>query len=205
MTLPNYISILRIFLVPVFVGAIIYHVGEGDEAYRWAAVSIFAIASVSDMVDGLLARRLGMASRLGAVLDPLADKLLLVSGVVMLSLETGSSLATIPVWLTVLIISRDAFLGMGAMLIVYLGKPPQVRPRILGKAAAVSQMALILWILLKLPDAGLAFLIGITGILTLLSGIQYIVDGVRQLSAQEARQETGRGAESSSTPEERPS
>jgi hypothetical protein len=86
-TLPNYISILRILLVPVFVAAFVYNVDRRLETYRYLAITVFSIAALSDAIDGYLARRLNQASRLGAILDPLADKLLLVSGIVVLSLD----------------------------------------------------------------------------------------------------------------------
>ena len=184
MTLPNYISFFRIFLVPVFVASIVYYVELEQEVYRYTAVVVFLLASLSDMLDGYLARHYHMESRLGTILDPLADKLLLVAGVVVLSLDHGTTLSAIPIWLTTLIISRDAFLGLGAMLIVYLGRSPQVRPRLPGKLATVSQMALILWALLKLHPTGLEICIWLSGGLTLLSGIHYIHDGIRQISSE---------------------
>ncbi|MCS1408457.1 MAG: CDP-diacylglycerol--glycerol-3-phosphate 3-phosphatidyltransferase [Verrucomicrobia subdivision 3 bacterium] len=182
MTLPNYISILRILLIPVFVASIVYYVNHELEVYRYLAIAVFSIASLSDALDGYLARHLNQQSRLGAILDPLADKLLLVAGIVVLSLDHRPSLPSIPIWLTTLVISRDVFLPLGTILISYSGKTPHVQPKSLGKAATIAQMAVILWALLKLPPAGLTLLVYLAGLLTLVSGIQYVRDGIQQLS-----------------------
>lgn len=182
-TIPNYISVLRILLVPVFVALVVYYVNRGTDAYRYGAILVFAIAAISDALDGYLARRLNQTSRLGAILDPLADKLLLVSGVVVLSLDYRPTLPTVPIWLTTLIISRDVILPLGTILISYTGTRPQVKARMLGKLATIAQMALILWALLKAPHVGLVTLIILSGLLTAGSGIQYVLDGIAQLDS----------------------
>ena len=180
-TIPNYISILRILLVPVFVASIGYYVDRETEGFRYLAITVFAIAALSDALDGFLARRLNQMSRLGAILDPLADKLLLVAGIVVLSMDHRPILPSIPIWLTTLIISRDAILPLGTILISYTGTRPKVQPKLLGKWATVAQMIMISWALLKWPQSGLNLLIFLVGLLTLASGFQYIYDGVSQL------------------------
>lgn len=182
-TVPNYISILRVLLVPVFVAAVLYYVNRGDEGYRYAAIVVFTIAALSDALDGYLARRLNQTSRLGAILDPMADKLLLVSGIVVLSLDYRPVLPTIPIWLTTLIITRDTILPLGTILINYSGHRARVKPKLLGKLATFAQIAMILWALLKLPDTGLQSLIILVGLLTFSSGAQYLRDGLAQLQA----------------------
>jgi cardiolipin synthase (CMP-forming) len=186
-TLPNYISVLRILLVPVFVASVVYYVDRGLETYRYLAITVFAIAALSDAVDGYLARRLNQSSRLGAILDPLADKLLLVSGIVVLSLDHRPILPSVPIWLTTLIISRDVILPLGTILISYTGTTPKVQPKLLGKLATVAQMLMILWALFKAPEIGLNTLIILSGLLTFSSGMQYIHDGVTQLNALDAK------------------
>lgn len=185
-TLPNYISILRILLVPVFLASVVYYVSDEKEIYRYLAIAVFSFASLSDALDGYLARQFRQESRLGSILDPLADKLLLVAGIVALSLHDNPNLSSIPSWLTTLIVSRDAFLLLGIVLISYSGKTPRVQPRLLGKTATVAQMALILWALLKLPNAGFSVCIWLAGLLTLASGVQYFLDGLKQLNAADA-------------------
>src|SRR5487761_1955633 len=96
MTTANKITILRILLVPFFVVELIYYVRTGNEAHRLAAVPCFAVAAILDDVDGYIARRYNQISEPGKILDPLADKLLLVSGVVTLSFNHGPFLGQIP-------------------------------------------------------------------------------------------------------------
>ena len=91
MTTANKITILRILLIPFFVVELIYYVRSGNEAHRLAALLSFAIAAVLDGVDGYIARRYNQISELGKILDPLADKLLLVSGIVALSFNHSGS------------------------------------------------------------------------------------------------------------------
>src|SRR5437773_4776140 len=110
MTTANKISIFRILLVPVFVVEVLYYAQEGNEMHRLAAILCFAIAAICDGVDGYIARRYNQRSELGAILDPLADKLLLVSGIVVLSFDHHPYLEMIPLWLTGTIIGRDVLL-----------------------------------------------------------------------------------------------
>src|SRR6516162_6569964 len=99
MTTANKITILRILLVPFFVVEILYYVQTGNELHRLLAMLAFALAAILDGVDGYVARRYNQRSELGTVLDPLADKLLLVSAIVLLSF-TWTYFDTIPLWLT---------------------------------------------------------------------------------------------------------
>src|SRR5690348_12059366 len=118
MTTANKITIFRILLIPAFVVEILYYFKTGDENDRIAGLLCFAVAAILDAVDGYVARRYHQKSELGAILDPLADKLLLVSGVVLLSLPAGRDhLVTIPLWLTVTIISRDLVQLIGFTLL----------------------------------------------------------------------------------------
>ena len=106
MPIPNYISILRILLLPVFIALILYYVNHEVELYRHLAITVFGLAIVSDAVDGYLARRMNQTTRLGAILDPLADKLLLVGGIVVLSIDYRPILPTIPSSLTTSALSQ---------------------------------------------------------------------------------------------------
>ena len=104
-------------------------------------------------MDGYVARRYNQRSELGAILDPLADKLLLVSGVVVLSFDHRPYLESVPLWLTGTIIGRDILLLIGMMVIQMMVGKVTVRPRILGKVATVLQMIVVLWILLEVAAA----------------------------------------------------
>jgi len=182
-TTANKITICRIFLVPIFIVEVLYYTDSGNEVHRLVALLTFAVASISDGIDGYLARRYHQHSELGRILDPLADKLLLIAGVILLSLKNDPYLARIPMWLTATILSRDVLLVLGLVLIYYTCGKVTVRPVIIGKVATVLQMACVLWILLKWPDSAIFWIALAAAICTGVSGILYIFDGVRQLSA----------------------
>jgi cardiolipin synthase (CMP-forming) len=183
MTTANKITIVRVFAVPVFISLVLYYGETGNEFHRLLAIAVFAFAAVSDGVDGFIARRFNQRSELGAILDPMADKLLLVSGVVLLSQNYQPHLSRIPLWLTAIIIGRDVILTIGLIVIYYAGVKVSVRPSLVGKAATVLQMIVVLWILLKWsPDWLQIWILG-AGICTAVSGAFYFVEGWKLLSA----------------------
>jgi len=183
MTTANKITIGRILLVPLFIVQVIYYADTGNEYFRAIAVLAFALAASADAVDGYIARHYNQRSQLGAILDPLADKLLLVSAVILLSRRNNFHLAHLPIWLVIIILSRDALLVLGIALFHYMASEVKVRPRFSGKMATVLQMATVLWILLKWPPPTLPWLTVASGTLTALSGALYFYDGVRHLNA----------------------
>lgn len=183
MTTANKITILRILLVPFFISQVLYYVDTGEELYRLLAILSFAVAALSDGVDGYIARHYNQQSELGKVLDPLADKLLLVSGVVLLSLKNEPHLPGIPKWLTVIILSRDVLTLLGVVIIQHMCGKVTVKPVIIGKIATVLQMACVVWALLKWPAPHLFYLALAAAVCTAGSGLIYLRDGVRQLSA----------------------
>lgn len=182
MTTANKITILRILAIPFFLAEVLYYVETGNELHRWLAFLSFTIASVCDGVDGYIARRYNQRSELGAILDPLADKLLLVSAVVVLS-RHNPNLDRIPLWLTATIIGRDVILAIGALIIHYTCGKVRVSPMFIGKMATVFQMTAVIWILLLWPRDWLHLWILGAGICTAVSGIFYMLEGIRQLSA----------------------
>ncbi len=182
MTTANKVTILRILLVPFFVVEVLYYGRTGNELCRLLAIISFAVASICDGVDGYIARHYNQRSELGAVLDPLADKLLLVSGIVLLSFD-WPHLNTVPLYLTVTIIGRDVLLLAGLLVIYIMVGKVKVKPRILGKVATVLQMAVVLWILLEWNKQWLPTLTWTAAVCTGISGLLYIWDGTRQLSA----------------------
>ena len=186
MTTANKITILRILLIPFFVVEVLYYVKNGNEAHRLAAILSFAVAAICDGVDGYIARTYNQRSELGAILDPLADKLLLVSGIVVLSFEHRPYLEAIPLWLTGTIIGRDILVLAGMLVIQMIVGKVKVRPRMVGKAATVLQMVIILWILLKWDPNWLRLWLLAAAICTGISGLLYVWDGSRQLSAHPA-------------------
>jgi cardiolipin synthase len=186
MTTANKITILRMLLIPFFVVEVLYYVRSGDEAHRLAALLCFAVAAVCDGVDGYIARHYNQRSELGAILDPLADKLLLVSGVVLLSFDHNPFLEQIPLWLTGTVIGRDLLLLVGLVVIHLTVGKVRVQPRITGKIATVLQMVTVLWVLLKLSGQWLdVWMIG-AALFTGVSGLFYFWDGVKQLGSHPA-------------------
>jgi CDP-diacylglycerol--glycerol-3-phosphate 3-phosphatidyltransferase len=183
MTTANKVTILRILLIPFFVVEVLYYVKSGNELNRLLAFLSFAVAAICDGVDGYIARRYNQRSELGAILDPLADKLLLVSAVVVLSFEHRPYLQSVPLWLTGTIIGRDILLLTGLIVIQMTVGKVAVKPRVVGKIATVLQMVVVVWILLKWPEEALSSLTLASALFTGASGLLYVWDGTRQLSS----------------------
>lgn len=187
MTTANKITILRILLIPFFVVEILYYVETGNELHRLLGLLAFAVAAILDGVDGYVARHYHQQSELGTVLDPLADKLLLVSAIVVLSFDHAPRLGRIPLWLTGTIIGRDLLLGIGAVVVRLVVGQITVRPRLTGKVATVFQMITVSWLLLRwdffFHQLYLKIWILGAGIFTGVSGLFYVWDGTQQLGS----------------------
>ena len=186
MTTANKITILRILTIPFFIVQVLYYIDTGGETHRWLAFLSFVLAAICDGVDGYIARHYNQRSELGAILDPLADKLLLASAVVMLSLDNEPRLARIPLWLTATILGRDVIIAIGIAVIHYIHGKVVVHPVLIGKVATVFQMVAVTWVLLKWDQGWLSVLFLGAGVCTGISGLIYIGQGVRQLSASPA-------------------
>jgi cardiolipin synthase (CMP-forming) len=191
MTTANRVTIFRIVLIPFFVVEVLYYGNTGKEVHYLLSIISFAVAALCDGLDGYIARRFNQRSELGAILDPLADKLLLVSAIVLLSFD-HPYLHPIPLWLTGTIIGRDVLLLLGLIVIQIIVGKVKVRPRLIGKVATVLQMAVVLWVLLKLDPRWLRACALTTALCTGLSGLMYLWDGTRQLSAHPASSPTSR-------------
>jgi CDP-diacylglycerol--glycerol-3-phosphate 3-phosphatidyltransferase len=193
MTTANKITVVRILMIPAFVTMAIYYGesiqrGEPLEWQRFTAIAIFLIAAVSDGLDGYVARRYNQRSSLGVILDPIADKGLLLSGIITLSISNWSDIdpdyGKFPAWFPVLVISRDAVILVGAAVLYFLNGKVQVKPRWSGKVATVCQMIAIGWVMLQFRFIPLSYIVIGAGFFTLLSGVVYVMDGVRQLQAE---------------------
>ncbi len=182
MTTANKVTILRILLIPLFIVQILYYFKNGNELHRFLGLMSFAIAAILDGVDGYIARRYNQKSELGAILDPLADKLLLVSGIVLLSFG-NPHLPSISLWLTATVISRDVILFLGLVVVQMICGNVSVRPRMIGKIATVLQMITVIWALLKWDAKWLHGWSLAAAVCTGISGLLYVWDGTRQLSA----------------------
>ena len=192
MTTANKITIVRILLIPVFVTLAIYYGqsikrGEPVEWERFAAIIVFLIAGVSDGLDGYVARHYNQRSALGVILDPIADKGLLLSGVITLSISNWSEVdpdyGKFPIWFPVIVISRDVVLVVGAVVLQLLNGKVFVKPRWTGKVATFFQICAIAWVMLQLHFLPLLLIVGLAGFFTFVSGVQYVIDGMRQLQA----------------------
>ena len=193
MTTANKITVVRILMIPAFVTMAIYYgesIKRGDplEWQRYAAITIFILAAVSDGLDGYVARRYNQRSTLGVYLDPIADKGLLLSGIITLSISNWSESAPgygrFPAWFPVLVISRDAVILVGTMILYLLNGKVHVKPNWTGKVATVLQMIAIGWVMLQLRFIPLLYVVVVAGVFTLISGIVYVTVGVRQLQAE---------------------
>ena len=182
MSLANKISLFRILLVPAFVTCLVYYRQGELEILRYVAASLFVVGVLTDAVDGYVARAERQASRLGAILDPAADKLFLVTA--FLSLSLISSLPAeyrIPAWVPILVISRDLIIVCGWLLIVLVTGDLHAQPSRLGKATTFFQMLTIVSILLSWPFARAVLLVAMA--LTVLSGVGYLRRGNHLLNS----------------------
>lgn len=178
MNLPNKITIGRFFSIPFFLLALIYYNRTERPAYYFAALLIFALAAISDGLDGYIARSRNKKTRLGAALDPMADKLMLNSAIILLAFGIGD-LYQIPIWFAVLVVSRDLLIVGGALVIRWFNDDLRIRPCWWGKTAAVLQMGLVVWVLIKLPRPEIILFAAV--FFLIVSGVFYLRDGVRQL------------------------
>jgi len=172
LSIPNSITFVRIVIIPVFVTALVYNRVD-------YALWLFIVASISDLLDGLLARMTDQQTRLGAFLDPLADKFLLVTSFILFSVY-----GWIPMWVTITVISRDLIVTLGWLLLYLLYDITKVEPSLTGKAAIAAQLILIAYTLLSRTFKGFpspeGWMFIIVTLPTMLSGLQYIYRGLRQ-------------------------
>ena len=193
MTTANKITVIRILMIPVFVTLAIYYgesiqEGKPQDWMRFTAIAVFLAAALSDGLDGFVARRYNQRSSLGMILDPIADKGLLLSGIITLSISNWSQIdphyGKFPAWFPVLVITRDTVIVVGSAVLHILNGTVRVRPSWTGKVATVLQMAAIAWVMLQLRVPPLLYVVLAAGLFTLISGMIYVRDGVRQLSAE---------------------
>ncbi|MFA7254841.1 MAG: CDP-diacylglycerol--glycerol-3-phosphate 3-phosphatidyltransferase [Candidatus Omnitrophota bacterium] len=177
MSIPNYLTLFRILLTPIFFITLVSYTPE-KEGFRLIALAIFVVAAITDALDGLLARFLKQRTELGQMLDPLADKILLLSAYIGLLFVSTLPFRP-PLWITITIIFRDLILLLGFLTLNFAAVKIEVQPNIWGKLTTVSQMLLLCFILLEWPVAiPLAFL---TVAFTIVSGIIYIMRGLKFL------------------------
>ena len=175
MTIPNLITILRFLLVPAVVLAML------NMRWDWAFAG-FLVAGISDGVDGFIARRYNQHSELGAYLDPMADKLLLVSVFVVMGF-----IGELPLWLVVTMVSRDALIICAVLLSTVMAHPVEMKPLYVSKANTAAQIVLAAVVLGELAlglhlDPLRPALILLSGVLTVASAAAYLVAWLRHMS-----------------------
>lgn len=176
LTLANRLTILRILMTPVIAVLLLYkQVG--------AALALFLLAGITDLLDGFYARRRGQRTSLGMVLDPIADKLLLMSAVIVLTV-----LKELPRWFAIIVVSRDVFLIGGALIMYMFSGRMSIPPSYLGKATTLLQIGTVLFAMLDnfIPALKpiILPLVSVTLFFTAASGVDYVYRGAKLLSDQ---------------------
>ncbi len=181
LNLPNKISIFRLLLVPGIVASLVYYHPERD-SFRFVALGLFLIGIISDAADGFLARLNHQQTELGALLDPIADKALILGTLISCSVIHGlPEWMRLPAWFNLIVISRDALLVTGGTVLFMIQGRWTVRPNWVGKATTCAQMMVIPAALLGLPIK--LPLVILAASLTVLSAVLYIRVGIRTLGA----------------------
>ncbi len=184
MTLATKITVLRLFLVPVFATlAIAYSLKlnwvENPEILRWAALSVFTIAALSDWLDGWLARNCDQASELGAFLDPIADKCLVFSAIIVLTFfQWDADGWAIPLWFAALVIFRDCMILIGIRILYSKCLKVKIKPHWTGKACTFSLFLVIGWVMLKAIPFSPVYPCMVAAFFTLWSTIEYFREGL---------------------------
>lgn len=168
MNLANKISIGRIILIPFFIAAIVYSRTD-------IALIFFASAIISDGIDGFIARTRNQKTKFGTIIDPLADKMLLTSAFICLAI-----IKNIPAYVPIIVISRDAIIVLGSVMIHIITGDLKVSPSAVGKVTTFFQMMTIVSVLAQSQYAPVVW--NVTIALTVISGIDYIMKGSRLLS-----------------------
>lgn len=171
MTLANRITILRIILIPVFIITLL------ESLYPWPAV-IFTFTVITDALDGFVARYRKQITPLGSFLDPMADKLLMFSSYLLCAY-----LKIIPLWIFIVILSRDMLIVMGWSIIYFITNSTEIKPRFMGKLTTIIQMFTMWVILLGIaPKQLINILLYSTVVITTISGLDYIYIGSKKLN-----------------------
>jgi len=175
MNLPNFLSLIRILFIPLLVILLIYE-------YYDLSLIILVLSAISDALDGFIARFFHQKTTLGAYLDPIADKLLLVTSYITLSI-----LNIIPDWLTIIVISRDVIISLGVLILLINAYPLEIKPSGISKLTTLFQL-LTLFLSLSYNHLGLKLTYlqiqyAITAILTIASGLHYLYRGIKIINS----------------------
>ena len=183
--IPNLLTVLRIVLVIPFAMSVY-------SAHYVQALVLFFIAGLSDGVDGFLALQFDWKSRFGAIADPLADKLLLMTAYVMLAWTHQ-----IPLWLLVLVIARDLLIVVGALLYHYFVSHYEIQPSWLGKSCTMVQIVYVLLLMMSLAELPMPMWavtegVWVVGAVTVISGVHYYLAwGLKAIQARNTKPDNG--------------
>ncbi len=183
MTFASKITISRICLVPVFAALAIWYGttvtgGRADESLRWWALGVFVLAASTDGVDGWIARRFNQCSKFGAFIDPIADKALLLTGVIALSLiDWGEPGWRLPLWFAAVVVLRDCIILGGIRILWDHHRTVKFAPHWTGKICTITQMFALGWVMLRVKAFPPELPCAIAAFFTLWSGLAYIQQG----------------------------
>ncbi len=180
LTLANKITIARILAVPFFITAVLYY-SPAQDYFRYVALGVFLFAVISDIVDGYIARTYHQKTQVGAIIDPLADKILLISAFICLY-TVGHQLPVMyfPIWLVVAVLSRDFMLVAGCLLIFMFHGKLGISVSVWGKATTFFQGVCVVGLLLQWPWTSVFWYAAF--ILTVISGLDYFWRGFNLLN-----------------------
>jgi cardiolipin synthase len=183
LTFANKITVCRILAVPFLVAVVLYYSPQRDYL-RYVALGIFLFAVISDVIDGYIARTRHQKTKAGAILDPLADKVLLMSTFICLyKMGVQFSAIHFPLWLVVAVISRDAILLVGAMLIYLIHGDLSIEATRWGKTSTFFQVLTVIAMLLQQSTwVSTTLLWAITVFFTVISGVDYIRNGIKLIN-----------------------
>ncbi len=140
---PNRLTMLRILLVVPFVMALLGMDGKAYTPARYVAMAIFAVMALSDMLDGILARKLNLRTELGAVLDPLADKAMIICATIALALPSTPAVMRLPMWVVVAVVAKDIWVLTGCVVVFMLTGGLKMSPSLSGKASTLGQAIMV--------------------------------------------------------------
>lgn len=186
MVSPNQLTVLRMAFVPILILMVVYE-------YLGIAILVFFAAGITDMLDGLIARRMGRKTPLGTYLDPIADKLLLVSSFITLSSTSLDLIVRIPLWLTITVISRDILLVLSVLVFSLAIGRRQFPPSVLGKYTTACQLFYVMVVLVSnfigKPVPLITIVSYVTLALTVASGLHYMSQGMLLIRSESANEE----------------
>lgn len=201
MTFATKLTVLRLVLVPVFAFlAISYGLSTAastpNETLRWAAFWVFVTAAATDGIDGWIARRFNQISELGAFLDPIADKALVLSALLILTFfDWGVENWRIPLWFAALVVLRDSVILAGIRVMWSARKKVKIRPHWTGKACTFFLFVVLGWVMLRVTELSPVYPCAFAAVFILLSMVEYIRQGMRIMQGSGAGDQESERAE----------